>query len=916
MDERYVKLSRLASADGMVLLQNQENILPFQKDLRLSIFGRCQFDYYKSGTGSGGAVNVTYQVNAVEGLRNNGSLLLNESLIRHYQSWIAENPFDDGDGGWAAEPWFQKEMPLTKEVVLDAKTHSDVALVIIGRTAGEDQDNAEAEGSYYLTKAEIEMLTQVTHYFDKVVVALNVSNIIDMSWLSNYPQIKAVLYAWHGGMEGGNALADVLTGTVVPSGKLTDTIAKAIACYPSTRQFGNAEKNYYQEDVYVGYRYFETFAREDVLFPFGFGLSYTTFSIDTLTSEVQGTGSEKKLTVSCRVVNTGKTHGGQEVVQLYYSPPQGALGKPARNLGTFAKTRVLAPGEAQVLTLNIPFSSMASYDDSGATGHKSAFVLEAGDYRFFVGNSSQALEQITVDGHAFYPMHETLVVEQLEEALSPQETFERFKPGALQDDGNHVLTFETVPTRSYDLKARMTDRMPLETPLTGDQGLKLKDVKEGKATLAAFVAQLSPAELCTLVKGEGMSSPKVTSGTAAAFGGVSEALLGYGIPIAAAADGPSGIRRDSGHKAFQVGIGTLLACTWDTALVEALFEHMGDELIEYKIDTLLGPGINIHRHPLNGRNFEYFSEDPLITGQFALAVTKALRKKGVYTTLKHFAANDQEKARHVVDAIASERALREIHLKGFEIAVKEGDARSIMTAYNPINGIYAASNYDLNTTILRAQWGYKGIVMTDWWAKMNHPVNGGIGHNTVKGYMVMAQNDLFMVVGHDEATDFSVDLLMDFVERGELIVGELQRCAQNICQFLMEAPCLENQKDHYTVKNIVPMDTLSIPVSLTDTLDYTEDITASTQLGVEIQQDGVFGLWVRIRYTSHQMAQTACNFSINDVYIATAQLHGSQSAWKETQLFKTALKKGYYVLDLDFIKPGIEINAIKLIPIQ
>ena len=202
-----------------------------------------------------------------------------------------------------------------------------------------------------------------------------------------------------------------------------------------------------------------------------------------------------------------------------------------------------------------------------------------------------------------------------------------------------------------------------------------------------------------------ISSPKVTSGTAAAFGGVSEALLGYGIPIAAAADGPSGIRRDSGHKAFQVGIGTLLACTWDTALVEALFEHMGDELIEYKIDTLLGPGINIHRHPLNGRNFEYFSEDPLITGQFALAVTKALRKKGVYTTLKHFAANDQEKARHVVDAIASERALREIHLKGFEIAVKEGDARSIMTAYNPINGIYAASNYDLNTTILRAQWG-------------------------------------------------------------------------------------------------------------------------------------------------------------------------------------------------------------------
>lgn len=916
MDERYVKLSRVASADGMVLLQNLDALLPFQKDLRLSIFGRCQFDYYKSGTGSGGAVNVAYQVNAVEGLRNNGSLLLNETLISHYQTWIEANPFDDGGGGWAAEPWFQKEMPLTKEVVLDAKSHSDVALVIIGRTAGEDKDNAEAEGSYYLTAAEMDMLSQVTHYFDKVAVVLNVSNIIDMSWLTRYPQIKAVLYAWHGGMEGGNALADILTGAVVPSGKLTDTIAKSIACYPSTRQFGNEEKNYYQEDVYVGYRYFETFAREDVLFPFGFGASYTEFSIETLTSDVQGLDTDRRLIVNCRVVNIGKAYSGKEVVQLYYSPPQGALGKPAKNLGTFGKTRVLAPGEAQVLTLEIPFHSMASYDDTGATGYKSAFVLEAGNYRFYLGNSSQSLEQITVDGHAYYALNETLVVAQLEEALSPQESFERFRPGALLDDGNHVLTFETVPTRSYDLEERMMTRMPLEIPITGDQGFKLKDVKADKTTLSAFVAQLSTTELCTLVKGEGMSSPKVTSGTAAAFGGVSDALLSYGIPIAAAADGPSGIRRDSGHKAFQVGIGTLLACTWDPALVETLFEYMGEELIEYKIDTLLGPGINIHRHPLNGRNFEYFSEDPLITGKFAVAVTKGLRKKGAFTTLKHFAANDQEKARHVVDAIASERALREIHLKGFEIAVKEGDARSIMTSYNPVNGVYAASNYDLNTTILREQWGYKGIVMTDWWAKMNHPVKGGVGHNTVKGYMVMAQNDLYMVVGHDEATDFSVDLLMDFVARGELSVCALQRCAQNICRFLLEAPCLENQSTHYSEKNIVPMPMLSMPVQLTDAIAATMDITESMQLGIEIENEGVYGVWVKMRYTSHQMAQTACNFSINDVYIATAQLHGSQHAWKETQLFKTALKKGYYVLDLDFIKPGIEINEIKLVRIE
>ncbi|MGL4372908.1 MAG: glycoside hydrolase family 3 protein, partial [Turicibacter sp.] len=318
--------------------------------------------------------------------------------------------------------------------------------------------------------------------------------------------------------------------------------------------------------------------------------------------------------------------------------------------------------------------------------------------------------------------------------------------------------------------------------------IKLQDVKKGLASLEDFVAQLSNEELATIVRGEGMSSPKVTPGTAAAFGGVSHPLLAYGIPVACAADGPSGIRMDSGHKATQVPIGTLLACSWNLELVEDLYTFEGRELVSNQIDTLLGPGINIHRHPLNGRNFEYFSEDPLITGRFAAAVTSGIKTGGSCATVKHFACNDQEAARVDVDSVVSERALREIHLKGFEMAVKDGGAVSIMTSYNPINGHWAASNYDLNTTILRGEWDYSGIVMTDWWAKMNHPMTAGAAGKEYTSYMVRAQNDLYMVVENNGAqSNVANDDTKEALANGSLTVGELQRCAMNICRFVMNA---------------------------------------------------------------------------------------------------------------------------------
>ena len=507
--------------------------------------------------------------------------------------------------------------------------------------------------------------------------------------------------------------------------KLPDTIAYDIKDYPSTANFGNEEKNLYQEDIYVGYRYFETFAPERVQFPFGFGLSYTDFSMEVKHAEILGSGVDVSVEFQVEVKNVGSQYAGKEVVQVYYEAPQGKLGKPARELGAFAKTEVLQPGEPQVLTLQLPVATMASYDDSGVTGYKSCYVLEPGLYKFYVGGDVRAAQQVSLQGQEGMEISECIVTEVLEEALAPAEKFQRLCPGNKKEDGTYEPKAEDVPVQTISLEERIRERMPEAMEITGNQGISFQDVRDKKASLEAFVAQLSERELAILVRGEGMCNPLVTPGTASAFGGTAPSLYAYGIPPVCTADGPSGIRMDSGLKATQMPIGTMLAASWNLPLVEELYEWEGQELLRNEIDTLLGPGINLHRNPLNGRNFEYFSEDPYLTGKFAAAVVKGIKKSGADATVKHFACNNQELARNTADSVVSERAVRELYLKGFEIAVKEGKACSIMTSYNPLNGHWSASNYDLCTTILRGEWGYTGIVMTDWWAKMNDPISGG-----------------------------------------------------------------------------------------------------------------------------------------------------------------------------------------------
>jgi beta-glucosidase len=802
-------LSRLAATEGIVLLKNENHVLPLI-DQTISVFGRIQNTYYKSGTGSGGLVNVDYVTSVIDALLENPFVKVNDELVNIYRAWEMENPFNAGSGFWASEPWSQKEMPLTEEIVLNAKKQSDVAIVIIGRTAGEDRDNSDTEGSYRLSQGEEDMLSFVTKAFDKVVVLLNTGNVMDMSFLDRY-HISSVLYLWHGGQEGGRAAADVLTGLVSPSGKLPDTITYDIKDYPSQETFGGHDESIYQEDIYVGYRYFQTFNEKAVRYPFGFGLSYTKFSYHVITVDIS-----EQINITVKVKNVG-SYAGKEVVQVYVEQPQGFLGKPKKVLVAFAKTGVLKPGEAEVLSLHFEPYDFASYDEIGVTGFASSYVLEKGKYIIEL-----ATDVRSPFADALYEVNETIVLKKHEEMLRPVKPFKRIKPSLV--NGQLEISYEDIPLRSVDLQKRIEKNIPKELkPIKDD--VTLKDVYQGKYAVDDFVAQLSLTELSEIVRGEGMSSPKVTAGTASAFGAVTTDLENHGLPIVCCSDGPSGIRMDSGMRATSMPNGTLLAASMNTELAEALYYGVGLEMIGYDIEILLGPGMNIHRHPLCGRNFEYFSEDPVLTGYMGAAIVNGLQKAGVTGTIKHVALNNQEYRRFDADSIASERAIREIYLKGFEIAVKKAHAKAIMTSYNPINGIWAAGNYDLIAGVMRKEWGFRGIVMTDWWAKMNDDQEEGTRQN-IKA-MIKAQGDLYMVVV-DAKNNSIKDNSIESFENGSLKKSEAQYVAKNIVSFLLQSYAYKKQMGDQIKPepSVFPLPVLkSVYVNGTLLQDFDERIT-------------------------------------------------------------------------------------------
>lgn len=904
---KYIETARKTAAEGCVLLKNDNGALPFENNCRLSVFGRIQLHYYKSGTGSGGMVNVSKVTGILDGLRESGSVQINEELAEIYEKWEKQNPFDEGIG-WGSEPWSQAEMPLDDETVKAAAEKSDAALVIIGRTAGEDKDSTCTEGSYLLSAEEKNMLSKVRHYFKRVAVALNTGGIIDMSFVDEFSP-DAVVYVWQGGMTGGSGAADVLTGKVSPCGKLADTIAYNISDYPAHGCFGDDVRNFYKEDIYVGYRYFETFAKDRVRYPFGFGLSYTSFEVKTVGADV----ASGKIILTARVKNTGK-FSGREVVQIYAEAPQGKLGKPLRSLVSFKKTDLLAPEEEQELYFETDLSYLASYDDSGATGNKSCFVLEEGTYVIYVGTDVRSAEKALS-----FELSELIVTEKLEEALAPVIPFERMKPECCSDSSFKAV-YEPVPLSTLDMDKKRLENLPAEIPHK-DGSITLDEVRLGKKTMDEFIAQLSDEELSCIIRGEGMGSPKVTPGTAAAFGGISESLKKRGIPAGCCDDGPSGMRLDCGTKAFSLPNGTLIACTFDPELAEELFAFTGLEMVYNKVECLLGPGMNIHRYPLCGRNFEYFSEDPYLTGIMASAEVRGLKSRGVTGTIKHFCGNNQEHRRHFIDTAASERALREIYLRGFEMAVKLGGADSVMTTYGAVNGLWTAGSYDLNTVILRKEWGFTGIVMTDWFASINE--RGKPQDKTNFAAMIRAQNDLYMVCP-DAAVNSKGDNTLEALSDGRLTRGELQRSAANICRFLMDSMAAKRLNGSAPEVQIINRPEGKDDCDVSEGVEFTEmdgsiivplddrESKANTNylMSFDVQKRGRYRVTLTGSSEMGELAQIPCTLFYSGIPIVSFTFNGTGG--KDVSIERTMiLGKKFSILRLNVGQNGVKLKNIR-----
>lgn len=742
-----------SAEEGTVLLKNENAVLPI-KDEKISVFGRCQINYFYVGYGSGGDVNQPYEVSLIDGLKNNG-VRLNEELLAIYEKWCADNPINHGF--WGHWPMNYPEMELSADVVKKAGENSDKAIVVLGRAAGEDRENKLEKGSYYLTDTEINMLNLVTANFDKVIVIMNCGNIVDMSWVKDYgDKISGIIYAWQCGMESGNAIANILTGKANPSGRLADTIAVKYEDYPSAKDFGNLEFNNYTEDIFVGYRYFETFAPEKALYPFGFGLSYTTFDIEPVSFEYN-----ENVKITVKVTNTGAV-AGKEVVQIYVSAPSVKLHKAKKSLVAFKKTSELAPNESETLEFTVKPYDFASFDEDIYS-----YILEEGEYVFLAGNSVKT-ENVAGKVTIGYT-----VLEELSQICPVKNPFK-------------LITGEMTKTGDLDLKKRILDNLPKEIGFKGDKGYKLEDVKAGKISLDEFISQLDNKELEALTRGQGkMDSHYGVVGNAGAFGGIIPSLQEKGIPPIITTDGPAGIRIRK--YTSLIPCGTALACTWNTPLIEELTSVMGAELSHHKSDVLLAPGMNIHRNVLCGRNFEYFSEDPLLSGKMAGAYTRGIQSGGGSACPKHFACNNQEVKRTTNDSRLTQRALREIYLKGFEICVKEASPLNIMTSYNKINGVWSHYNYDLVTTVLRGEWGYEGNVMTDWWMqKSPSPEFPSIKDNA---YRVRSQVDVLMPGGvhHVEKKYKSDGTLLKGIDTPSGITrAELERTAKNVLSLALK----------------------------------------------------------------------------------------------------------------------------------
>ena len=760
-DKDHSALVRELAGECMTLLEN-DGTLPLAGAGKVAVYGNGVRHTVKGGTGSGD-VN-TRTVGTIElGLKEAGFDILTGKWLDEYDKVLA-----DAQAAYQAElakkaeelhiPIFavmfseafaQPDVPAITE-----KEDTDTAIYVLSRNSGEGADRYNRACDYLLGENELADIAYLAEHYEKTVLNLNIANLVDTTELKKIKGLNAILLAGQAGNATGNIVADVVLGKSIPSGKLTDTWAASYEDYPSSKNFshnnGDTNDEYYSDGIYVGYRYFDTF-NVTPNYCFGYGKGYTDFETEVRDVEAD----DKNVTVTASVKNIGDTFAGKEVVQVYYSAPDGTIEKPYQELGGFGKSDLLSPGESQTITISFPTRSMASYDEK-----KAAWVLEAGTYYIRVGNSSRTTKVaaalnlketvVTVQGKNLFPADD-----------APQELSKAgVTPYSYEGEAEEKAAAKQIEICSKCIKTETViySGTPEAFPVYEGEKLTAADVKSGKATLKDLVSQLTVEEMATVCNGaadglgqEGFIGSSSDMAPGAAGDTTSILLADRGIYNTILADGPAGLRLiphfvvdadgkmvssgnpledafnkneievpEGGTEYFQyctaIPVAALLAQSWNMDLIQKCGDIVGKEMEEFHISVWLAPGMNIHRNPLSGRNFEYYSEDPLVSTEMAAALIKGVQSKNVGTSAKHFVANNQEKRRMTNSSDMDERTLREIYLASFEGAVKDAKPWTVMSSYNRINGEFVGDSKEYLTEILREEWGFDGYVVSDWGA--------------------------------------------------------------------------------------------------------------------------------------------------------------------------------------------------------
>lgn len=796
-------LARKAAAEGFVLLEN-DGTLPL-KEKKIALYGSGARMTVKGGTGSG-AVRERCSVTIAEGLEAAGYEITTKEWLDRFDTYYADTyenyrqeqekrvegirefyrilgmipPFEHPTG-----------VPVTKEDVEDSDC--DTAIYVLARQAGEANDREDKQGDYRLDDVERKNLEMVSESYPNLVVVINAGGVIDVSFLDTL-HVSALVYFVQGGEEGGNALADVLSGKVNFSGKLATSWAYRFEDLPSNTTYSYLGKDKYNQEynegIYVGYRFFDTFGVKP-RYAFGYGRSYTTFDIAFKEANLE----KGVVKVRVNVQNTGEV-SGKEVIQLYVSVPFGT-GAEKQRLIAFAKTKELKPGEGQEFILDVPMKELACYEEDRAV-----WMLRSGRYILRLGNSSDHNMSV-----AALTLKEETVLEQCENICPPQHPIEEIQPPKPQEEA--VGNIPILELNGY-LPETVTHQY--KTPEEADP----------------FVDTMTAEQLVCLVVGAGTSAKGLQVEAMGASGSTTQKLYEeLGIPNVILSDGPAGLNltsqvvemSDGSTKAARVpetleaykrylfgfsrmalmsqmaeptdGIvhyqyatawpcSQLLAQTFDTELLENVGDGVGAEMEVFGVTVWLAPGMNLHRNPLCGRTFEYYSEDPLVSGKMAAAIVRGVQKyPGKGMSVKHFAANNCELERNMSSSNMTERTLRELYLRGFEIAVKESAPMTVMAAYNKINGVYCTNNYDLLVKVLRNEWGFEGLVMSDWDSMKaertdcTKPASGDVQ----KAHA--AQCDLVMP-GRDD----QVEALLAGLESGTVKLEDLKRSASRILKMI------------------------------------------------------------------------------------------------------------------------------------